>query len=44
MNTYKNIGYYKGFNNRWYCSISYESFNTKLDVKKYIKLNKSKFA
>ena len=44
MYTYKNIGWWKAFNGKYYCSISYESFSTKSEVKKYIKLNKSKFA
>ena len=40
MNYYKSVGYYKGFNNKWYCSISYEEFNSKAEVKAFIKQSK----
>ena len=39
MNYYKNVGYYEGFNGKWYCSISYQEFNSKSEVKKFIKSN-----
>ena len=37
MKYYKNVGYYKGMNGKYYCSISYAEFATKREVKKFIK-------
>lgn len=43
MYYYKGIGYYKGIDGKYHCNISYNTFKSKREVKKFIKQNKNRW-